>query len=474
MTSNSSADRALNILPVLILTLVIVGYPVAGILVEVTGLQHRLITYPYRGVVALLSVVAIVLSFYRGIGLLRATLAVTAFVALYGGRLIFDLLVAGNPAAPEATVVFFTTLVLPFASILLTLDTPIIEKRFQSLVLAFGGPVVVLALFFIFTRPEVIERGRATFCALNSISLAQVSAAVFLTAVVAMSRAEHRRSVALLALLSIVATLVFLYANSRGPILALLAATVFLVATDFRKVPFLLPGLVTVPIWLAVNFKGTSVVRDGSDGVAGRLGQLADAVKGVEIQVDGVPTIAGDASLALRWDALQSGVDGFLRNPLLGSYFVDPGKAIGLYPHNLIVETAMALGVVGLVLLAISMYQAAIATFRVVSTHHLLAVLFVQTAAMSMVSGAILGGRRLGSARRCRLVCRTASRDSRRNVSISRTYLRLTVALVNRLKVCIQACGIAENRAQAPQMPSHLVLKRTAQRGRHLHSLRDR
>ena len=51
--------------------------------------------------------------------------------------------------------------------------------------------------------------------------------------------------------------------------------------------------------------------------------------------------------------ALRDGIEGFAQNPIFGSYFQNPAKGPGLYPHNIIVETGMALGVVGPALLLI-------------------------------------------------------------------------------------------------------------------------
>jgi O-antigen ligase len=89
--------------------------------------------------------------------------------------------------------------------------------------------------------------------------------------------------------------------------------------------------------------------------------------------------------------ALQgSAVSAFLASPLLGSAFVEPLEFT--YPHNLFIETALALGVVGLALLTPLLVRCVRGALGLARRGRLfLPMLFMQYFVGSQLSGAIWG-----------------------------------------------------------------------------------
>ena len=99
-----------------------------------------------------------------------------------------------------------------------------------------------------------------------------------------------------------------------------------------------------------------------------------------------------DRSAMERLTAQSLAIEDFLSSPLIGRYYIHPNLGRGLYPHNIIIETAMALGIVGLALLFIVILRGALKVLRYFSFEHpLLTMLLVQYTVEAMVSGALWG-----------------------------------------------------------------------------------
>jgi O-antigen ligase len=92
---------------------------------------------------------------------------------------------------------------------------------------------------------------------------------------------------------------------------------------------------------------------------AGFLGVLIVALRSSPDQIvilDRFTTVGWDASSEARFLTQDYAIQDFLDHPLFGNAYVEPATMD--YPHNLILDTAMSLGLVGLVLLAIFLFQA--------------------------------------------------------------------------------------------------------------------
>ncbi|WP_449394773.1 O-antigen ligase family protein [Devosia riboflavina] len=354
--------------------LVLMGYPFIGTLVEVTGLPHQWLTYPYRGVMACVCLVAIIVSI-RPLRVTETARPVMAFLALYSVRLVFDWLVVGHPYAAASTTFFLVTVLLPTVAVILALRRPFEESSLVYLILGIGIPVVAAAIALLIFRPDITITGRISYFALNSISLARASAVVLLAGLVLAMRSESVLRIAALEILIVAATIVVLYANSRGPLLAMAVAVLYLLATNWRRVAFFVPMLSVIAFWFILDV-GDAADIGGHESIGGRLSQV----------VEGVDELTG-----IRLHLFRSAIDAFMNAPLVGAYFTDPTKDVSMYPHNIVLQTAVAMGVVGLSALAYLVFTTLRAAYRIAPRYPLMVSLLLQAAALSMVSGSIWG-----------------------------------------------------------------------------------
>jgi hypothetical protein len=166
---------------------------------------------------------------------------ILAFLLLYSVRLMFDWFVVGHPYAAASTTFFLVTVALPTLAVIFALRRPFEESSLVYLILAIGVPVVAAAIALLIFKPEITSTGRISYLALNSISLARASAVVLLAGLVLSMRSEGALKIAALEILIVGATVIVLYANSRGPLLAMAMAVLYLFVTNWRRAALFIP-----------------------------------------------------------------------------------------------------------------------------------------------------------------------------------------------------------------------------------------
>ncbi|MBK8085092.1 MAG: O-antigen ligase family protein [Devosia sp.] len=163
---------------------------------------------------------------------------------------------------------------------------------------------------------------------------------------------------------------------SRGPLVAMVAALGFLVCAKYGRWWVIAPIVLPV-IWFVIE----PLLSDAGVLEALRFSTILNAL------------LSGDAGYdvtsSLRVEAFGEAWDRFASNPLFGSRF---DLVNGGYPHNLWIESGMAMGIVGLVLLSGCLLVSLRRAWQLVQLDHwLLPLLFVQYAVGAMFSGAIWG-----------------------------------------------------------------------------------
>jgi O-antigen ligase len=259
--------------------------------------------------------------------------------------------------------------------VIFALRRPFEESSLVYLILAIGVPVVAAAIALLIFKPEITSTGRISYLALNSISLARASAVVLLAGLVLSMRSEGALKIAALEILIVGATVIVLYANSRGPLLAMAMAVLYLFVTNWRRAALFIPMLSVIATWFVFDV-GDAAQIGGHESIGGRLSQIVEGA---------------DESTGIRLHLFQSAIDAFMKAPLVGAYFTDPTKDVSMYPHNIVLEAAMAMGVVGLLALAYLVFTTLHAAYRIAPRYPLTVSLLIQAAALSMVSGSIWG-----------------------------------------------------------------------------------
>lgn len=343
---------------------VVIGYPVAGLLASAMNWDSLITSIPLR--ILILGLSAWLWLTTRNPGRRRGGLWLALFGAVYLLRLIWDLGVVQVPGAVEALAFFVATVAIPAAA-LWRGGSSMSETQTMRLMFMLGTAICIVALTMhtlgIGQDRSLTEvTGRLSFEALNPITIGHTAASTLIAALCMVRHGIKPRQAPLLIAGGVAAGATLLLAASRGPLLCLAAAgLVYAVATG-RWFWLALIALTLAPFLFAADSE--LLLRFN--------------------------TIEEDESALERLVLQANAIDQFLSSPLLGSAFVE--RELLTYPHNLFVETAMALGIVGLLLLLSILAKAARVVRHHIGAGHLLFVLlFVQYFVGAQLSGAIYG-----------------------------------------------------------------------------------
>ncbi|MBC7483362.1 MAG: O-antigen ligase family protein [Rhizobacter sp.] len=289
-----------------------------------------------------------------------------AFWALYGARLLWDGLIGGQPGVPEALVFYVLTVLLPCTALGLN-AVRFDERRTVRLLVLLGGVVCIGAIVMnTFGLGQERSLGDITdrlyFEALNPISLGHAAATTLIAAMCATQHRQDKASLLFTLTVAAAAGVCIALSGSRGPTLALGVGALLFVAATGRWGWLALALLVFLP--QALNSDAELWQR--------------------------FLTVTEDNSALERLLLQENAIQQFLSHPLLGSAYVE--LEFKEYPHNVIIECAMALGVVGLGILAATLWRAAknaIALTR--GGRLLLPLLFTQYFVAAQFSGALWG-----------------------------------------------------------------------------------
>lgn len=348
----------------LLFALVVAGYPLFGLLAALLNVDSVVLSVPYRLIVLALS------GWLLGVGTGRHVPSMWVaffwiFLLLYAVRLLWDL-GAGVPEAAGSLAYFTTTVLIPVAALART-DLRGQEPALSRQLVLWGGGASLLAvgmqaLGLGQSRSLTEQVGRLFFEAVNPITLAH-AAVTSLLAMMCLLR--HRPGVAwkvFMAGLAIGAVACLALTASRAPALVLVTGgIVYAVATGRWR----LLALVAVA--------GAFLVQDQFATLQERFTNLGTEEAAVE-------------RLLLQTSALAQ----FADHPILGSAHVEP--LMRGYPHNLPIETLMAMGVSGMVVLLPLIVCACWRALRLLRQGELLlALLFWQFFLAAQLSGSIYG-----------------------------------------------------------------------------------
>lgn len=361
-----------------LVALSLIGYPLLGTLVALTPLPSLVASVPVRLAVIFLSL-SLLLTVRRSEPLLFSILRIPMtplrvglmlFWLVYIVRLVWDWQVAQMPDAGFA-LMFLCIVGLPPALALLGVPPGDWDANAIAKITFFAGAatcaiaVAATLLELGGERSLTQETGRLAFDTINSISLGHVAVTTLLAGLVGWSDGVPRRLIGLAAVgVGSVAALVCLqWAASKGPIVAfavcLLALGVF--NSRFRwLLVIMLLGVAVLPF----------LTVDG--GLAQRL-----------------ITVEEDLSTIDRWTLLSNAVTQFLESPIFGSAFVE--TEMQTYPHNPLVEAAMATGLFGVFLYALIFFSCGLRLLGMLMSNRstLLALVALQYLVGEQLSGSL-------------------------------------------------------------------------------------
>ena len=367
-----------------ILVLCLVGYPIVALLVTLLGVESATLSWPYRAIVALGAVVLLASGLRHPLrGQIDGVFLV--FLLIYALRLIYDVLISDVFLADVSLrfyliVVFFPVLAVALSGAVHLDDTEIAYR------LAAAG-FVCLGLAIVATSQGLVSAhwfydgaggGRLAFDSLNPITLGHAAVSTLLACLVLLTTPKvDWRWKAFSIVLMASATFIVFKSASKGPLLAMVLAVAWFAFSRVGRLVKLAPLVFCLPFFASVYDPILS--------------------KSLEADVAHLVDPGGDEGLLRLGLGLGVGVgeavvDDFLAFPILGRHSYNDVMGEGFYPHNVIIETAMALGVVGLGLLVVVLVQATrnvLAFFN--RQHPLLVMLLIQHGLNSQLSGAIWG-----------------------------------------------------------------------------------
>jgi O-antigen ligase len=360
----------------LVFLLCLVGYQLTSMIVTFLRIDSQSLTILYRAAVAGFSLIIIMSGLF---GKLKGRLDfwLCLFFLLYLGRLIFDRAYNTIPGNDQALLFFIATIMLPVGAVSLAgidrfsdveLGRPLLVCGFLTVSLALLAQVLGLAYnaWEIYGTNDV----RLEFQSLNAIALGHIAATTVLTGIFMLLNSDSPARWRLFALATIAtSSLLLVQASSRGALLSVGGGLLWFLFSRAKRAAVYGPLLVPLAL---IGLSQTNIFQKTLETVQGGW--------------------QNDASSRDRIDAQAVAIADFWDSPIFGMHFFNPLLEAGEYPHNMVIETAMALGVVGLSVLALIFMRLMFKLFRGYnSSHSLIAMLLAQYAIGSLLSGAIWG-----------------------------------------------------------------------------------
>jgi O-antigen ligase len=365
--------------------LTVVGFPLASTLPVLLRLDSQAASVPFRVLLLLLFLWLLGDALvrrrrvYAGVALLPVLALWWLLIARMLQGTLFDPL-PGEPGMPVSQYLLLSlgACFLPALGFLAAPNAATLELA-RRLIESLGTVAMLLLVYLAFgALAEGRLFQRLSTEVLNPISVGHLGASVFIVTLFGLAASRGMARLLRWAVIGL-AVVVTVASLSRAPILsAVLLALVY--AFTQRQRGRLGAGRVAVRLGLLVG--------------AGAL--CAMALVYIETQTPLQLTsrfveVGADASSRERELLFAGAWDQFMRDPLLGDAYIE--RRFRSYPHNIILESMMATGIVGLTLLLLVVLLACVAATRLVLGSHAVAwvgFLYFQNLIAQMFSGALL------------------------------------------------------------------------------------
>lgn len=324
--SNAAVDRPLlSWLFGLLVALTLVGYPVAGSLAQILNLESTVASYPFRGLMLVLSLVLVTIGIVTA--RFKLSLTIVTFLFLYLARLVVD---SENGIFPDANrdLLFYIVAVL-VPTLAVSVSSVYNERRTTILLCGLGIFASLLILYAL--RTEVVGETdltftrRASFDTLNPITIGYTGLFTAFSGYAMLVWVAPRWKFAIAIPAIVLGMLVMALGGSRGPLVgAVLFLAVYAVVRRYGSLALGLFGAFAYGVYLTVGQDLALVQRLQSQG-------------------------GGDQSMWERFYVQQSSFQAAIENPIFGLSYLEPSTMA--YPHNLLIESGMALGIFGFALM---------------------------------------------------------------------------------------------------------------------------
>ena len=360
----------------LLIALVLAGYPAVAVVGTIFPLGGNLQSVVFRAGVVGLSALILLVGFparrYRMDGVLAA------FMLLYLGRLVHDHLFANIYLSDFVLTFYSAAVLLPALALGFAAVGPGLDRLLSRWLMVLGGIAVFGTVWAesqgLAYNPWAEMGGttpRLMFESLNPISLGYAGATCLVAAFVYLTTYRDSRFWTIFAVAMFIGSgPIILAAGSRGPLIATIVSLAWLASSKTSRLALIVPAVVGL---LAFGLSKTYVVQHLIDTLMG----------GWEL----------DGSSLGRLDMQRWALEDFARSPIIGAHFASNPASGGAHPHNVIIETAMALGMVGLALMLIILLRTGTTLMKgFKDAHPLLTALLIMHAVNAMLSSSLWSG----------------------------------------------------------------------------------
>jgi len=371
--------------------LTIAGYPLISSLPIILQTEEtRVVSIPYRAFILVLSII-IIFSYitgekrrYKGIFLLP----LFVFWLFYILRLLSDTLLFPIYLGGEVSTYYlfiFGVCLIPMLAFLVKVDDHTLKRMFNTTVLIITiACISTLYLSWIGAiagENESFEIGRMYSETLNPIALGHIGAS--LTILCGLYLLLNRTQLSLsstnlfFGLFLILGLFTVGVAASRGPALALIICLMILIFSELQ-----LKNNLKILIFSTLLF---TMIYSGAQYIEGELGfkLITRTQEAVEI----------DETTSSRLQFFADAWNQFLDNPLLGSALEELNTHF--YPHNVIIESFMATGIIGGIIFCLLIIISMMAAFQLIRTHSItyswIGLFYIQYLIGALFSGSLWG-----------------------------------------------------------------------------------
>lgn len=369
--------------------LTLAGYPLVSALPVLFGMDSRVASVPFRGLVVVLSVAVIFfVSVKRSRGYTGIFLVpLCIFWLFYFIRLLSDTVLFPIPLRLSSVEYFlysFGMCLIPMLGLMVFVDRQTLNRAFDISVtlaaIACGLALYVNLQPVLSGASSVAGSGRMASETLNSISLGHLGASLaILCGYYLYEKSKFlKRSNASFMLLMLLGLFTVGTAASRGPFLALILVVATFVLLRMR-VRYLVRLLSFGAIILIVTSGVAQIIEN-------KLGYSPIT------RVQSIVEISDDQSTSIRLQLFEDAWSQFLNNPLTGSALEELNS--GFYPHNVVLESFMATGIVGGTTFCILVIMSLWSAFQLIygnSVATWVALLYIQYLVAAMFSGSLYG-----------------------------------------------------------------------------------
>ncbi|RWE11765.1 MAG: O-antigen ligase domain-containing protein [Mesorhizobium sp.] len=326
----------------IVLLWTLVGYPLMGMYTTVTGVNNNTVSIIFRAFIVLICLFLIWKAFADK--KFKTNKLILVFLLLYFIRLIYDYAYQFNDYALVAVQFYLSSVVIPVIALGSYSEYILSIQKKVVFLISFSGAVFLPAFFYAYRNGLFYTQGTDEFNVryasefVNAVLLGHFTCTVVIAAFFYMIEYRPRliECAVHVAILGGSVVALFLSGSRAAFVGVVVGSAVYAISRPSRLVvllPLVLGSLLYLP---QDNF----LVR--------RMGDLVSA--------------QWDTGALQRMEVQSTAIGDFLNSPIIGKHFLDMNWGPGSYPHNIIIEILMALGLVGavplLLIFCMSIYRA--------------------------------------------------------------------------------------------------------------------